>query len=129
MPVARQVQGLALVGVGGFALAGVYQLTGLGIPCILHATTGLNCPLCGSTRMAAALLRGDLNAAWHYNPVVLVLGPLIGLAVGYQLLAWALEALRLVRLPRLTMSPRVVDWLIKGVIALLIVYGVARNLN
>ncbi|MFB6720290.1 DUF2752 domain-containing protein [Kribbella sp. NPDC056345] len=129
VPVDRRVQGLALVGVGGFALAGVYQLTGLGIPCILHATTGLNCPLCGSTRMAAALLRGDLNAAWHYNPVVLVLGPLIGLAVGYQLLAWALDALRLVRLPRLTMSPRVVDWLVKAVIALLIVYGVARNLN
>ncbi|TDC30117.1 DUF2752 domain-containing protein [Kribbella albertanoniae] len=129
VPVDRRVQGLALVGVGGFALAGVYQLTGLGIPCILHATTGLNCPLCGSTRMAAALLRGDLNAAWHYNPVVLVLGPLIGLAVGYQVLAWALEALRLVRLPRLTMSPRVVDWLVKAVVALLIVYGVARNLN
>lgn len=129
VPVDRRVQGLALVGVGGFALAGVYQLTGLGIPCILHATTGLNCPLCGSTRMAAALLRGDLNAAWHFNPVVLVLGPLIGLAVGYQVLAWALEALRLVRLPRLTVSPRVVDWLTKAVIALMIVYGVARNLN
>jgi len=62
------------VGVGGFGLAAVYQLTGgqIGIPCILHATTGLNCPLCGSTRMAAALLRGDLDAAWHFNPVVLV---------------------------------------------------------
>jgi len=34
-----------------------------------------------------------------------------------------------VRLPRLSMSPRVADWLIKGVIALLVVYGVARNLN
>ncbi|MFK4084263.1 DUF2752 domain-containing protein [Kribbella sp. NPDC020789] len=128
-PVDRRVQGLALVGVGGFALAGVYQVTGLGIPCLLHATTGLNCPLCGSTRMAAALLRGDLNAAWHFNPVVLVLGPLIGLAVGYQVLSWALESLRLVRLPRLTMSPRLVDRLTLAVVTLLIVYGVARNLN
>lgn len=123
------MQGLAAVGVGGFVLAGVYQLTGLGIPCVLHATTGLNCPLCGSTRMAAALLRGDLNAAWHFNPVVLVLGPLAGLAIGYQLLAWALESLRVVRLPRLALSPRVTDWLTKAIIALLIVYGVARNLN
>lgn len=130
-PVDRRVLGLAATGVGGFGLAAVYQLSGgrIGIPCLLHATTGLNCPLCGSTRMAAALLHGDLNAAWHFNPVVLVLGPLIGVAVGYQLLAWSLESLRLVRLPRLTMSPRSVDWLVKGLIALFLVYGVARNLN
>lgn len=128
-PLDRTVLSLAAVGVGGFGLAAVYQLSGLGIPCILHATTGLNCPFCGATRMAAALLRGDLDAAWHFNPVVLVLGPLVGVAVGYQLLAWALESLRLVRIPRLRISPRAYDWLIKGVIALLIVYGVARNLN
>ncbi|TDD25038.1 DUF2752 domain-containing protein [Kribbella turkmenica] len=130
-PVDRRVLGLAATGVGGFALAGVYQLSGgrLGIPCLLHATTGLNCPLCGSTRMAAALLHGDLNAAWHFNPVVLVLGPLIGVAVGYQLLAWSLESLRLIRLPRLRMSPRAVDWTVKALIALLVVYGFARNLN
>ncbi|MGW7686509.1 DUF2752 domain-containing protein [Kribbella sp. NPDC054772] len=128
-PLDRRVWGLSAVGVGGFALAGVYQLSGLGIPCILHATTGLNCPLCGSTRMAAALLRGDLVTAWHFNPVILVLGPLVGVALGYQVLAWALESLRLVRLPRLSMSPRVADWVLKGVLVLLAVYGVARNLH
>ncbi|WP_241996423.1 DUF2752 domain-containing protein [Kribbella antiqua] len=130
-PLDRRVLGLAGAGAGGFVLAGVYQLSGgrIGIPCLLHATTGLNCPLCGSTRMAAALLRGDLDAAWHFNPVVLVLGPLIGVAVGYQLVAWSLESLHLIRLPRLTMSPRAVDWAVKGIIALLLVYGVARNLH
>ncbi|MGW6279695.1 DUF2752 domain-containing protein [Kribbella sp. NPDC055071] len=131
-PLDRRVWGLTAVGVGGFGLAAVYQLSGshhIGLPCILHATTGLNCPLCGSTRMAAALLRGDLDAAWHFNPVVLVLGPLVGVAVGYQVLAWALESARVIRLPRLTMSRRMVDWLTYAVIALLIVYGVARNLN
>ncbi|GAB2676658.1 DUF2752 domain-containing protein [Kribbella swartbergensis] len=129
-PVDRRVLGLAAVGAGGFGLAAVYELSGgrIGIPCLLHATTGLDCPLCGSTRMAAALLHGDLDAAWHFNAVVLVLGPLIGVAVGYQLLAWTLESLRLVRLPRLTMSQRTVDWLVKSLIALLVVYGVARNL-
>jgi hypothetical protein len=130
-PLDRRVWGLTAVGVGGFGLAAVYQLSGerIGVPCLLHAVTGLNCPLCGATRMAAALLRGDLDAAWHFNPIVLVLGPLIGVAVGYQVLAWSLESLRLVRLPRLTISRRTLDWLTYGVIALLIVYGVARNLN
>jgi hypothetical protein len=127
-PVDRRVLGLAATGIGGFGLAAIYQQTGLGIPCLLHATTGLNCPLCGATRMAAALLQGDLNAAWHFNPVVLVLGPLIGLAIGYQLLAWALESLGVARWQRIRLSHRVENWLIKGLIALLIVYGVARNL-
>jgi hypothetical protein len=129
-PVDRRVLGLAAVGVGGFGLAAVYQLSGgrIGIPCLLHATTGLDCPLCGSTRMAAALLHGDLGAAWHFNAMVLVLGPLVGVAVGYQLLAWTLESLRLIRLPRLTMSPRTVDRAVKALIVLLLVYGVARNL-
>jgi hypothetical protein len=129
-PLDRRVWGLSAVGVGGFALAGVYDLSGgrIGVPCILHATTGLDCPLCGSTRMAAALLHGDLAAAWNFNAVVLVLGPLIGVAVGYQVLAWALESLRLVKLPRLRMSSRTSDRLITSVIAVLIVFGVVRNL-
>ena len=122
--------GLTAVGIGGFALAGVYQLSGgrIGLPCILHATTGLNCPLCGSTRMAAAMLRGDFGGAWHFNPVVFVLGPLGAVALGYQVLAWALESLHLVRLPRLHLSRRTVDRLTNAIVALFIVYGVARNL-
>ena len=131
-PVGRQVLGLAAAGVGGFGLAAIYQLSGsrhLGVPCLLHATTGLNCPFCGATRMAAALLRGDLDAAWHFNPVVLILGPLIGVAVGYQLLAWGLERMRLIKLPRLRPNPRAVDWAVRALAVLLVVYGVARNLN
>ncbi|MBB6566402.1 DUF2752 domain-containing protein [Kribbella sandramycini] len=127
-PVDRRVLGLAAVGVGGFGLAAIYQQTGLGIPCLLHGLTGLNCPLCGSTRMAAAMLRGDLDAAWHFNPVVMVLGPLIGVAVGYQLLAWALESVRVARLPRLKMRPATVDRVTKALLVLMIGYGIARNL-
>ncbi|MGZ0148866.1 DUF2752 domain-containing protein [Kribbella sp. WER1] len=129
-PLDRRIWGLTAVGVGGFLLAGVYQLSGqrIGIPCVLHATTGLNCPLCGSTRMAAAMLRGDFGGAWHFNPVVFVLGPLVAVAVGYQVLAWSLESLHVVRLPRLQMSRRTADRLVYAVIALLIVYGIARNL-
>ncbi|WP_328988708.1 DUF2752 domain-containing protein [Kribbella sp. NBC_01245] len=128
-PLDRRVIGVAWVGVGGLALAAVYQLSGgrLGIPCLLHVTTGLDCPLCGSTRMAAALLRGDLDAAWHFNPVVLLLSPVIGVAVGYQLLAWLLERARLVRLPRLRPSRRTMDVLLKVGIAGMVLFGVLRN--
>jgi small-conductance mechanosensitive channel len=79
--------------------------------------------------MAAALLRGDLDAAWHFNPVVLVLGPLIGVAIGYQMLTWALESARLIKLPRLRISPVTLKWLLRALAVLLVVYGIARNLN
>ena len=49
------------------------RLTGLAIPCLYVATTGLLCPGCGSTRMLLALLRLDFGAAFRYNPVVFVL--------------------------------------------------------
>lgn len=128
-PVDRRVLGLATVGVGGLALAAVYQLSGgrIGIPCLLKTTTGLDCPLCGSTRMAAALLRGDLDAAWHFNAPVLLIGPMIGVAVGYQLLAWSLERARILRLPRLRLSARSVDLLVKLAVAGMLLFGVLRN--
>jgi len=126
-PVDRHVWGLAGVGIGGFALAGIYRLTGLGVPCPLHTLTGLDCPFCGATRMAAALLEGDLNAAWHFNAAVLVLGPLIGVAIGYEVLAWSLARAGWLSLPRPRLSPRAVAVLTKVALGALLVFGVLRN--
>ncbi|MEV6267732.1 DUF2752 domain-containing protein [Kribbella sp. NPDC051936] len=126
-PVDRRVWGLAGVGIGGFALAGIYRLTGLGVPCPLHTLTGLDCPFCGATRMAAALLEGDLNAAWHFNAAVLVLGPLIGVAIGYEVLAWSLARAGWLSLPRPRLSPRAVSVLTKVALGALLLFGVLRN--
>jgi hypothetical protein len=40
-----------------------------------------------------------------------------------------MERIRLVKLPRLRMSPRAVDWSVKLVMAGLLLYGVLRNIN
>jgi hypothetical protein len=126
-PVDRRVWGLAGVGIGGFALAGIYRLSGLGVPCPLRTLTGLDCPFCGATRMAAALLDGDLNAAWHFNAAVLVLGPLIGVAIGYEVIAWALSRAGWISLPRPRLSPRAVAILTKVALGALLTFGVLRN--
>jgi hypothetical protein len=47
--------------------------------CVFHALTGLQCPGCGGLRAAHQLLHGNLAAAWHLNPLV-VLGAAGGLA-------------------------------------------------
>jgi hypothetical protein len=128
-PVDRRVWGLAGVGAGGFGLAGVYLLSGgrVGIPCPLHLLTGLDCPFCGSTRMAAALLRGDLAAAWQFNAAVLVIGPLLGVALGYQILVWLLERAGWLKLPRLQLGSRGVQLVTATLMSVFVVFGVLRN--
>jgi len=37
--------------------------------CWFRALTGHPCPFCGSTRAVGALCVGDLNTAWHLNPL------------------------------------------------------------
>jgi len=45
------------------------------VTCWFHATTGLNCPFCGSLRGVAALSHADVLSALHDNaPVMLLLG-------------------------------------------------------
>ena len=46
---------------GGLALSALYATTGLGLVCPFRALTGWDCPLCGGTRMGAALLHGDVR--------------------------------------------------------------------
>jgi hypothetical protein len=128
-PLNRRLVNIGAVGAGGLLLAAGYQLSGgrIGVPCILKMTTGLNCPLCGSTRMAAAMMRGDWHAAWGFNAPMTVIGPAVGVAVGYQFLAWGLERARIVRVPRLRMSSRTEGALTIVFGILMLVYGVLRN--
>ncbi len=117
---------LGAFGLVGAAISGVHLATGLGIPCPFLALTGWLCPLCGGTRTGSALLRGDLAAAWHANPLLLV----VALLLAVRAAGWAIE---LVRQPRATVGQRWVPWsiarhatVILGVVG--VVYTVARNL-
>lgn len=56
---------------------------GFGVPCLFHLLTGLDCPGCGATRMAAALLAGRPAEAWRSNPgLLLAAGPLAAATLG-----------------------------------------------
>lgn len=45
------------------------------IPCLFREVTGLQCPGCGTSRMALALMRFDITAAFAYNPVAFLASP------------------------------------------------------
>jgi hypothetical protein len=114
---------------GGLALSALYATTGFGLPCPFRAITGWDCPLCGGTRMGSALLHGDVQAAFLYNPLAL-----IGLLVlGLLGVLWAVEAAGgpAFRLPRSFATwlrrVRAGQWLALG-LAIAVIYTIARNM-
>jgi hypothetical protein len=50
-------------------------------PCLLRATTGLQCPGCGGLRATHQLLHGHFAAAWDLNPLAVLLVPFYALLV------------------------------------------------
>jgi hypothetical protein len=128
----RAARAAAYVGAffaGGLAVSALYATTGIGLPCPFRALTGWDCPLCGGTRMGGALLHGDVQAAFGFNPLAFV-----GLVILGGLGAlWTLEAVGgpPVRLPepladRLRrVSP--MRWILAGLFVA-VIYTVARNL-
>ena len=88
--------------------------------CPFHAWTGLLCPGCGGTRAIAALLRGDLMAAWQLNSLVVALLP-FALAYGavVAMRTWRGERARWPEIPAMV-------WGMVG--AATMVFGTVRNL-
>lgn len=110
----------------GTGLSAVYVVSGhrVGLPCPLKMITGWDCPLCGGTRMGAALMHGNISAAFHYNPLALI--GLTGLGLGWLVLLAQRAGIVKGRLPVLSRRVRRVA----GIAALVVViaFTVARNL-
>lgn len=83
--------------------------SGLFPPCPFHRLTGLYCPGCGSLRGVHHLLHGRIAAALSLNPLMVFFIPV--------LVAMLLK-------PRWTQRP----WVPWAAFAVLVVYGVIRNI-
>ena len=114
---------------GGLALSALYATTGIGLLCPFRVLTGWACPLCGGTRMGGALLHGDVQAAFGYNPLAFV-----GLVIlGVLGAVWTVEAAGgpAIRLPQ-PLAERLrrikpMQWLVVGLFVA-VIYTVGRNL-
>jgi hypothetical protein len=88
--------------------------------CAVHQLTGLQCPGCGSLRALHQLTHGNIAAAWHFNPLLIVLLPM-GIWLGLR------EAVRWVfgwRWPGIIARP-IVGW---SIVVAMIVFGIVRNI-
>lgn len=123
----RLVRG-AILAIAGLGAAGGLAVVATVSPadspfypkCQLHQLTGLHCPGCGLTRALHSGLNGDLSQAIAYNPLALIVLPVLALALVRSLWAWAWGQRSDPILPRWQHLP----WVIAVVLA---VFGVARN--
>ena len=93
--------------------------TGMGIPCVLHEVTGLDCPGCGISRAILALARLDFAAAFGYN----LLWPLYA---AYFL--WGGVAMSSSYVRRgVTYALPGKTWMHAVILSVVVVYGVVRN--
>jgi hypothetical protein len=53
--------------------------------CLFKRVTGYPCPTCGTGRGSLALLRGDLPAAWRFNPLVFTCLAALAAVLGLRL--------------------------------------------
>ncbi len=96
------------------------KLMGRGLPCLVLMLTGLYCPACGVTRMATALLAGDLAGAFRYHPLLMLLIP-IGLCYG------AYRAVIYIKCGDVP-AKRWEKVFVASAVALILLFGVLRNL-
>ena len=121
-PQARAWRVLLMTGAVAAALLGyvlLFSVTGRGIPCALHELTGLRCAGCGLTRAAAALLSGDVAAAFAYNPIWPVYA-------AYFLWVGLSDAAVYIRRGQLQLLPGR-WWLHAALLAAVTVFGILRN--
>ncbi len=90
--------------------------------CIIRELTGYYCPGCGSGRACFALLHGQLYQAFRFNPLLLILLPWLGLYIILYLFQWVLTGEEWI-------SRRIPVWIPYVVLAVLIIYGIVRNID
>jgi len=99
----------------------VFLYYGAGIPCPTNYVTGLYCPGCGMFRAIVALLNANLLQAVRYNALTVVLLPIM--------LFYAIrETFRYIHAKRILPTSRMETIVWVSVIAVSILYGIARNL-
>lgn len=87
--------------------------------CWLYATTGFQCPGCGGLRAAHALLHGQLSEAFQFNPLLVILLPIVASFVLMRLL-FAGRCFN----PLLRFRSSLWVWLLGGIT---VVFGIVRN--
>lgn len=116
----KVIKTLLMILAVGIAYGLFVMYTGFGIPCPVNMITGYQCPGCGVSRMCMALLKLDVNSAYHYNKVLFLLLPILLAVFSYQ-------TYRYIRYDDVKLT-KVQSAILYIALALLVIWGIMRNL-
>lgn len=94
-----------------------------GLVCIFNKQTGWLCPGCGGQRAIHALLHGNFVEAFHLNPLIYILLPLLAF------LYLALVEVYIVKNKTFLMKYAIPNWFAYSLIGILILFFIVRNLD
>lgn len=80
----KTLKEVAVVILAGFLYYLFVRIRGKGFPCIFNELTGWLCPGCGASRMCMSLIRFDFASAFHYNPALLFILPILFTVLAVQ---------------------------------------------
>ena len=99
----------------------LYNLFGIGIPCIFHKITGLYCPGCGITRAIFSLFRFDFVSAIKYNFLLFLIFPFLIYYFGYKIKSWIFFEYNTKQI--------IPNFFIYILLFITILYGILRNIT
>lgn len=94
---------------------------GAGIPCVFYQITGFYCSGCGASRALRSVLHLDFYQALRYNAIFTLALPLLGAYFGALALSY-------IRFGKDKISEKVSMKIIWVIIAVVIIYGILRNI-
>jgi Protein of unknown function (DUF2752) len=104
----RRVTAVAIWGLVGAGAVYLFSFepgrNGIFPTCPFRTLTGLNCPGCGTTRGLHQLLHGHVIAAFEFNPLTMLLLPVLG----YFLIAYTSSAITGRPMPRISIPDKFV---------------------
>ena len=92
---------------------------GVGVVCPFKEIFNWDCPGCGGTRMAVALLNLDFYQAFRYNPFVFVTIPIIAIVYVWQVIVYVKDNRLL----------KYLDVFLLAYSIALIIFGIIRNMD
>lgn len=91
------------------------------LPCVFNLVTGLYCPGCGTGRASYSILHGRFVDAFCYNPLMMILLPLIGLYIAARTVDWVITGGNHI-------DKKINMKFLTGVLVVVLIYGVLRNI-
>lgn len=73
----NRIRNVIIFILAGMVYAGIVIRFHVGIPCMFHVITGLQCPGCGITHMLIYMAEHDFKSAYESNQMVFVLQPVL----------------------------------------------------